>query len=111
MMPVTAARLVVQVDPEAECDSMAEQLWVVRAGEQARYAEDFRSGEFIAVGFRDFFPDDLDGTSETDLRRRATNPAERTFASQLSTFAYHLDIGDYLIVPLLPRQRSYLVGG
>ena len=89
---------------------MAEELWVVRAGERARYAEDFQSGEYIAVGFSDFFPDDLDGTSETELRRRATNPAERTFASQLSAFAYRLDIGDYVIVPLLPRRRSYLVG-
>jgi hypothetical protein len=35
---------------------MAEELWVVRADEQARYAEDFRSGEYIAVGFSDFFP-------------------------------------------------------
>jgi hypothetical protein len=41
---------------------MAEDLWVVRAGEQARYAEDFQNGEYIAVGFSDFFPDDLDGT-------------------------------------------------
>jgi hypothetical protein len=89
---------------------MAEDLWVVRAGEQARYAEEFQNGEYIAVGFSDFFPDDLDGTSETELRQRATNPAERTFASQLSTFAYHLDVGDYVIVPLLPRRRSYLVG-
>lgn len=39
---------------------MAEELWVVRAGERARYAEDFRSGEYIAVDFSDFFPDDLD---------------------------------------------------
>jgi hypothetical protein len=89
---------------------MAEELWVVRAGERARYAEDFQSGEYIAVGFMDFFPDDLDGTSEIELRRRAASPAERTFASQLSAFAYRLDIGDYVIVPLLPRRRSYLVG-
>ena len=53
---------------------MAEELWVVRAGEQARYAEDFQSGEYIAVDFTDFFPDDLDGTSETGLRQRATSP-------------------------------------
>jgi hypothetical protein len=55
---------------------MAEELWVVRAGGRARYAEDFQSGEYIAVEFSDFFPDDLDGTSETELRRRATSPAE-----------------------------------
>ena len=46
---------------------MAEDLWVVRAGEQARYAEDFQNGEYIAVGFSDFFPDDLDGTRRPAL--------------------------------------------
>ena len=89
---------------------MAEELWVVRAGEQARFAEEFQSGEYIAVGFSDFFPGDLDGISETELRQRATSPAERTSAGQLCAFAYHLDIGDCVIVPLLPRRRSYLVG-
>ena len=89
---------------------MAEQLWVVRAGEQARYAEDFKSGEFIAAGFGEFFPGDLGGTSEIELRRRATSPAERTFAGQLSAFAYHVETGDFVIVPLLPKRRTYLVG-
>lgn len=89
---------------------MAEQLWVVRAGEKARYADDFLLGEFIAVDFADFFPDDLGGTSEAGLRQRATSPVERTSASQLSSFAYHLETGDYVIVPLLPRRRWYLVG-
>jgi restriction system protein len=86
------------------------QLWVVRAGKQARYAEDFQTGEFIAVGFRDFFPEDLHSTSENELRRLATNRAERTYARELSDFAYRVEIGDYVIVPLLPTRRSYLVG-
>lgn len=89
---------------------MADQLWVVRAGEKARHTDDFRNGAFIAVDFADFFPGDLDGVTEEALRAQAANPAQRTCASQLSAFAYHVDIGDYVIVPLLPRRRSYLVG-
>lgn len=89
---------------------MSDQLWVVRAGEKARYADDFRNGGFIAIGFEDFFPSDLESVSEQALRAQATNPAQRTYASQLSAFAYHLDVGDYVIVPLLPKRRSYLVG-
>ncbi len=89
---------------------MSDQLWVVRAGEQARYVDDFRDGAFIAVGFEDFFADDLNGVSEPELRAQVSSPAQRTFASQLSAFAYYLDIGDHVIVPLLPKRRSYLVG-
>jgi hypothetical protein len=89
---------------------VTDQLWVVRAGEKARYADDFRNGSFIAIGFEDFFPGDLEKITDQALRARARNPAQRTSASQLAAFAYHLDVGDYVIVPLLPKKRSYLVG-
>ncbi len=89
---------------------MTSQLWVVRAGTKARYVEDFRCGSFVAVSFNDFFSDDLAHVSEEILRARASNNSERTSASQLSSFAYRIQIGDYVIVPLLPRQSSYLVG-
>jgi hypothetical protein len=89
---------------------VTDQLWVVRAGERARHADDFRSGFFIAIGFEDFFPGDLGSVTEPELRSRASDPAQRNSASQLAAFAYHLDLGDYVIVPLLPKERSYLVG-
>jgi predicted Mrr-cat superfamily restriction endonuclease len=82
----------------------------VRAGAKARYADDFRNGSFIAMGFEDFFPGDLEAVTDQALGAWASNPAQRTFASQLAGFAYHLDVGDYVIVPLLPKERSYLVG-
>jgi hypothetical protein len=89
---------------------VADEIWVVRAGEKARYADDFRNGSFVAVGFEEFFAGDLTKVSEQALRAQAANPAERTYASQLSALAYRIDNNDYVIVPLLPRQRSYLVG-
>ena len=89
---------------------VADQLWVVRAGRQARYVTDFRRGSFIAVSFEEFFPDDLTRISEESLRARVSNRAERSRAIQLSLFAYRLHLGDYVIVPLLPKHRSYLVG-
>lgn len=89
---------------------MADQLWVVRAGAEARYEADFLGGSFLAVGFREFYPDDLAQVSEEALRARAGTPAERTYASQLSAFAYRIEVDDYVIVPLLPRQRKYRVG-
>jgi predicted Mrr-cat superfamily restriction endonuclease len=89
---------------------VTDQLWVVRAGEKARHADDFRSGSFIAIGFEDFFLGDLGSVTEPELRGRADDPAQRNSASQLAAFAYHLDVGDYVIVPLLPKERRYLVG-
>jgi hypothetical protein len=110
VLAVAVVRIVIRVESEQNATPWPKTSGWCGAGEQARYAEDFQHGEYIAVGFSDFFPDDLDGTSETELRQRAANPADRTFASQLSAFAYHLDVGDYIIVPLLPRRRRYLVG-
>lgn len=71
---------------------------------------DFRRGSFIAVNFKDFFPGDLTHMTEESLRTRASNMAERSRAIQLSLFAYRIQLGDYVIVPLLPKHRSYLAG-
>lgn len=89
---------------------MGDQLWVVRAGEQARYVEEFESGGYIAVGFREVARDDLATAGPDDLRSRATNPTLRTLATQLSKFAFDLEIDDLVIVPRLPKRRDYLVG-
>ena len=59
---------------------MANEIWVVRAGEKARYADDFRNGSFIAVGFEDFFPGDLKKASDPIprvSRRHGTAYADR----------------------------------
>jgi hypothetical protein len=86
------------------------QLWVVRAGEQARYVQEFEDGGYIAVGFRDLARDDVVSVGSDALRARATNPTERNFAGQLINFAFSIEVGDLVIVPRLPRKRDYLVG-
>src|SRR6266567_1108574 len=89
---------------------MTGQIWIVRAGREARYAADFLHGSFIAVGFENFYPGTLAHIPEESLRARASNLTERSAAIQLSFFAYRIQVGDYVIVPLLPRQRAYRVG-
>src|SRR4051812_32367549 len=49
-------------------------LWVVRAGEGARYADEFRLGSYIAVGFEDVADDDLSQQDESAVRMRGTTP-------------------------------------
>jgi hypothetical protein len=50
---------------------MSGQLWVVRAGEQARYTDEFEDGGYIAVGFRELATDDLAAAGPDALRIRA----------------------------------------
>lgn len=89
---------------------MTGQLWVVRAGEQARYVGEFETGGYIAVGFRDLARDSLTSVGAEGLRTRAKNPTERNFAGQLINFAFGIEVDDLVIVPRLPKKRDYLVG-
>lgn len=89
---------------------MAERLWVIRAGKGARYLDDFQSGRIVGVGFSELASDDLVALGDQALKARATNPSERTFAGQLSAFAFGVDVGDLVLVPRLPKLRDYLVG-
>jgi hypothetical protein len=89
---------------------MAEQLWVIRAGQGARFVDDFLSGRIVGVDFSELASDDLAALGDRALKARATNPSERTFAGQLSAFAFGVDLGDLVIVPRLPKVRDYLVG-
>lgn len=89
---------------------MAGQLWVVRAGEQARYISEFESSAYIAVGFREVATDDLVAAGPEAIKARATSNAERNFAGQLINFAFNVEADDLVIVPRLPKRRDYLVG-
>jgi len=89
---------------------MAEQLWVIRAGQGARYVDDFLSGGIVGVDFSELASDDLTVLDNRALKARATDASERTFAGQLSAFAFGVDLGDLVIVPRLPKVRDYLVG-
>lgn len=90
---------------------MSGELWVVRAGPQAMYVDEFEAGSYIAVGFDNVGADDLARTDESAVKARATSPAERNAAGQLTAFAYRLHIDDLVIVPrLTATHRDYLVG-
>src|SRR5664279_3768583 len=89
---------------------MSEELWVVRAGEQAKYVSEFESNSYIAIGFHELASDDLSLTDEETVKGRVISPAERTYAGQLVAFAYRMQVGDLVIVPRLTRKhRDYLV--
>ena len=89
---------------------MSEELWVVRAGKQAKYVSEFEANSYIAIGFHELASDDLSLTDEETVKGRVTSPAERTYAGQLVAFAYRMQVGDLVIVPRLPRKhRDYLV--
>jgi len=89
---------------------MAEQLWVIRAGQSARYVDDFLAKRIVGVNFSEVASDDLAAVGDQALKARATNPSERTFTGQLSAFAFRVDVGDIVIVPRPPKVHDYLVG-
>ena len=97
-------------DPDGHTGPMAEQLWVIRAGQGARYVDDFLSGRIVGVGFSELAGDDLEALGDQALKARGTNPTDRIFARQLSAFAFGVDVDDLVIVPRLPKIRDYLVG-
>src|SRR5664280_1830762 len=84
---------------------MSEELWVVRAGKQAKYVSEFEANSYIAIGFHELASDDLSLTDEETVKGRVTSPAERTYAGQLVAFAYRIQVGDLVIVPQLTRKH------
>ena len=89
---------------------MSAQLWVVRAGREAAHVDEWRADGVVSVNFVGFEAGDLAAVGEGALLGKVTGPAERTYASQLISFAFKLDVGDLVVVPQLPKRRSYLVG-
>ncbi len=92
---------------------MAEQpgvLWVVRAGEGARFVDEFFDGSHVAVGFRAAATEDLAELDEGTVRQRGVDGATRAAASQLAAFGYRMQPGDLVITPRSPKDRDYLVG-
>lgn len=90
---------------------MSGDVWVVRAGERAKFAAEFLAGGYIAINFDELAADDLSLIDDGQLRSRATTPTERNYAGQLAAFAYQIDVGDLVIVPRVSTaHRDYLVG-
>lgn len=90
--------------------SVAQSVWVVRAGERARFAAEFAAEGYVAVGFREVASEDLRDLDEAVVRQRAADPRQRNAAAQLVAFAYRMDVDDLVITPRLPMTRDYLVG-
>jgi hypothetical protein len=89
---------------------MSEELWVVRAGEKAKYVDEFLENSYVAIDFGHFASEDLGSADAAILKARSASPAQRTYASQLIAFAYNMQIGDLVIVPRTnSKQPDYLV--
>lgn len=90
---------------------MSGEVWVVRAGQKAKYVDEFLAGGYVAVGFGDVTSDDLSGSNEAAVRALASDASQRTAAGQLATVAFRITAGDYVLVPRLTKaHRDYLVG-
>jgi predicted Mrr-cat superfamily restriction endonuclease len=88
---------------------MTDELWVVRAGRKAKWADEFVAGSYIAVWFREFDADDLSELDENSLRARTSSPRDRSRVNQLIAFAHRMQPGDLVIVPrLTSKHRDYL---
>jgi hypothetical protein len=89
---------------------MSAQLWVIRAGREAAHVDEWRRDGVVAINFVGFEAGDLAAVGEVGLLAKVTGPAERTYASQLISFAFKVEVGDLVVVPQLPKRRTYLVG-
>jgi hypothetical protein len=89
---------------------MSDELWVVRAGEKAKFVDEFLARSQVAISFVDFLGADLSTLNEAAVKSRVSSPAEQSYAGQLIAFAYRMQVGDIVIVPrLTTRHRDYLV--
>ncbi len=89
---------------------MSDQLWVVRAGREARFVDEFIANSYVSISFHEFAADDLSLTTEAALKDRVKSPAERSYAGQLIAFTFRMQVGDLIIVPRLTgSNRDYLV--
>lgn len=92
-----------------------ETMWMVRAGEGARFLETFKKKSVVAIGFVRI--NDVSEMSSADEIRHAVeekyaeySPAQiRTQAGQLARFKFDFRTGD-MVVTYDPIERAYLVG-
>lgn len=90
---------------------LAHELWVIRAGQRARYLDLFRSTGIVAVGFSEVADHDLTAVGEPDLISRATTRSLASGVGQLRRFAFQIDTNDIVITPGAPGgDQRYYVG-
>jgi hypothetical protein len=97
------------MQPEADADQpdttvAAQQVWVVRAGRGAAYAEQFRAAGVVSIGFG--FTDSVEGLSWDDLtaRMRKEMPDDPAVTVGLAVgalfrLANEFRVGDFVVTP------------
>lgn len=84
-------------------------MWVVRAGREAMFADEWRTDGFVALD-EEFEAGDLVAVGEAGLMAKVGSPAQRIYAGQLISFAFAIQVGEIVVVPQPPKRRTYLVG-
>jgi restriction system protein len=95
---------------------MSEAMWMVRAGREGAYADEFIEGNFVAIGFVQELGAAALGLTKRELldKLAATHPdwsdgKSQTVASQFVRFNTDVQIGDR-IVTYDPGRRRYVIG-
>ena len=95
---------------------MSEAMWMVRAGREGAYADEFIDGNFVAIGFVQEFGASALNTPKKDLIEQIvkshpdwTDGKVQVTASQFVRFSTELRIGDR-IVTYDPGRRRYVIG-
>lgn len=91
-------------------------LWVIRAGKQDRYIENFISNNKIYMPWDGFAEPLTECRSREDYRKlvaiemQVTNMTSiSNWSGQLYSFVHDIGIGDYVIVPV-SKSRTYYLG-
>jgi restriction system protein len=95
---------------------MSEAMWMVRAGREGAYADEFIEGNFVAIGFVQEVGEAALRSSKAELIDRLqkshpdwTDGKVQTSASQFVRFTSDLKVGDR-IVTYDPGRRHYVIG-
>ena len=94
---------------------MEKSVWVIRAGEKARYIDDFKKHGIVAVGFKELgnlakisSPEELNKKAQ-EVYPTATKAELRAIVSQVSKFLFDLQKGE-IVISYNPSTREYLIG-
>ena len=94
---------------------MTLRMWVVRAGEEARFYDDFKRNRIVAIGW-DEIGDLSRVKNHFEIKQRVENVYSdkklgwrNITTSQVARFALEFKEGDHVLT-YDPKTRSYLIG-
>jgi restriction system protein len=91
------------------------RLWFVRAGRDAAFVDQFRSGNHVALGWAEVgrvdpdIPDDVLDERFAQAFPKAKDGTRAVWAAQVKRFLRELEVGDG-VVTYDPNERHYLLG-